>query len=66
MESSREIGKALGLMMAQYKLDDEAAIEKLKGYSQDLNIKLREMAQDIVAHHNQGNATVTATSPEAG
>lgn len=66
MESSRQIGKALGLMMAQYKLDDEAAFEKLRGHSSDLNIKLRRMAQDIVAHHNQGNATPTATSPETG
>lgn len=64
MESSRQIGKALGLMMAQYKLDDVAAFEKLNAYSQDLNIKLRQMAQDMVAHHNQGNATVPGTLPK--
>ena len=66
MESGRQIGKALGLVMAQYKLDDEAALAKLMGHSQDLNIKLRQMAQDIVAYHNQGNAKGSATSPEAG
>jgi hypothetical protein len=66
MESSRQIGKALGLMMAQYKLDDVAAFEKLNGHSQDLNIKLRQMAHDIVAHHNQGNAAVAGTVPKAG
>ena len=66
MESSRQIGKALGLIMAQYGLDDVAAFEKLNGHSQDLNIKLRRIAQDIVAHHNQGNAAVTGTVPKAG
>jgi GAF domain-containing protein len=66
MENSRQIGKALGLMMAQYRLDDVAAFEKLNGHSQDLNIKLRQIAQDIVAHHNQGTAAVTGTVLEAG
>jgi GAF domain-containing protein len=59
LESNRQIGKALGLVMAQYKLDDEAAFEKLKGYSRDLNIKLRKVAKDMVAHHNEGYTAIT-------
>ncbi len=65
LESNRQIGKALGLMMAQYKLDDDAAFEKLRGYSRDLNIKLRQIAEEMVAHHNQGYGSVTATGPTA-
>jgi GAF domain-containing protein len=52
LESNRQIGKALGLMMANYGLSDQAALAKLKGYSQDLNIKLRVIADELVAHHN--------------
>lgn len=52
LESNREIGKALGLTMAHYGLSDEAALEKLKGHSQDLNIKLNQLAAQIIAHHN--------------
>lgn len=63
LESNRQIGKALGLMMSQYKLDDQAAFEKLRGYSRDLNLKLRQIAEDIVAHHNQGYSAVPGAIP---
>ncbi|WP_183092627.1 ANTAR domain-containing protein [Nocardioides stalactiti] len=52
--SNREIGKALGLLMAQYQLDDDAAFDKLRDHSRDLNVKLRLLAAEIVAHHNRG------------
>lgn len=65
LESNRQIGKALGLLMAQYKLDDDAAFEKLRGHSRDLNIKLRQIAEDMVEHHNKGYGSVTGTVPTA-
>ena len=52
LESNRQIGKALGLMMAHYRLNDSAAFDKLKKNSQDLNIKLRVIADELVTHHN--------------
>ncbi|WP_188113576.1 ANTAR domain-containing protein [Nocardioides humilatus] len=52
--SNRTIGKALGLLMAQYHLDDEAAFDKLRDHSRDLNLKIRDLAQRIVDHHNSG------------
>ncbi|MEZ0580510.1 ANTAR domain-containing protein [Nocardioides sp. MH1] len=52
--SNRTIGKALGLMMAQYALDDDEAFTKLRNHSRDLNMKIRDLAERIVAHHNGG------------
>lgn len=52
--SNRTIGKAIGLVMAQYRLDEEAAFLKLRDHSRDLNMKIRALAQQIVNHHNRG------------
>lgn len=53
LSSNREIGKAIGLMMAFHKVDDDAAFEILRSASQDMNIKISEIAKQIVHHHNQ-------------
>jgi GAF domain-containing protein len=52
LESNREIGKAVGLMMAFHKVDADAAFGMLRKASQDMNIKLAEVARQFVAHHN--------------
>ena len=54
LQTNREIGKAMGLLMAFHKVDDDAAFAMLRSTSQDLNIKLVEVARQIVDHHNQG------------
>ncbi|MGH3471918.1 MAG: ANTAR domain-containing protein [Nocardioidaceae bacterium] len=38
--------------MAFYKLTDDEAFEMLRKSSQDLNLKLADVAREIVAHHN--------------
>jgi hypothetical protein len=53
LRSNREIGKAVGLMMAFHKITDEAAFQMLKSASQDMNIKLVEVARQVVEHHNK-------------
>ncbi len=53
LESNREIGKAVGLMMAFHKLDDAAAFGLLRRTSQDMNLKIAEVARRVVHHHNQ-------------
>ena len=53
LESNREIGKAVGLMMAFHKVSDDDAFEMLRKASQDMNLKLIEVARQVVAHHNQ-------------
>ncbi len=56
LESNREIGKAVGLMMAFHKIDDQSALEVLRKASQDMNLKLAEVAREFVAHHNTRRA----------
>ncbi len=53
LASNREIGKAVGLMMAFHKITDDEAFAMLRKASQDMNIKLAEVARQVVAHHNQ-------------
>jgi len=57
LESNREIGKAIGLLMAFHKISDDAAFDLLRKASQDMNIKLAEVAREVVAHHNAGRST---------
>ncbi len=52
LASNREIGKAIGLMMAFHKISDEAAFAMLRSASQEMNIKLAEVARQVVEHHN--------------
>ncbi len=53
LQSNREIGKAMGLLMAFHKVSDDEAFAMLRRTSQDLNIKLGEVARQVVDHHNQ-------------
>lgn len=53
LASNREIGKAVGLMMAFHKVGDDAAFEILRKASQEMNVKLGQVARQVVDHHNQ-------------
>lgn len=53
LESNRQIGKAIGLMMAFHKVTDEQAFDLLRKASQDMNLKLSDVAGQVVHHHNQ-------------
>lgn len=46
--ASREIGMAVGVLMSSHKVTKDAAFDMLRGASQRLNRKLRELAADIV------------------
>ncbi|WP_018160421.1 GAF and ANTAR domain-containing protein [Smaragdicoccus niigatensis] len=50
---SREIGKAIGLLMSIHGIDDEQAFELLKSASQRTNIKLAEVARRVVDQHRK-------------
>jgi hypothetical protein len=52
LASNREIGKAIGLMMAFHHVDDEKAFSILRQASQDMNIKITEVAREIIEHQN--------------
>ncbi|QYJ02807.1 GAF and ANTAR domain-containing protein [Nocardioides panacisoli] len=51
LDSNREIGKAVGLLMAFHKVSDDAAFQMLRKTSQDLNIKLSEVARELIDYH---------------
>jgi hypothetical protein len=53
LASNREIGKAIGLLMAQHKIGDEQAFGLLRRASQDMNVKLAEVARQVVEKHNR-------------
>jgi AmiR/NasT family two-component response regulator len=40
-------------MMAFHKINDEEAFQILRKASQDMNVKLIEVARQVVAHHNR-------------
>jgi GAF domain-containing protein len=48
LDSRKLIGQAQGILMERFDLDDTHAFEVLRRYSQDSNIKLREVAQIVV------------------
>ena len=53
LESNREIGKAIGLLMAMHDIDDDRAFEMLAKVSQEMNVKVAEVAAQVVAHHRR-------------
>jgi transcriptional regulator with GAF, ATPase, and Fis domain len=53
LESNREIGQAVGLLRAFYKISSEEALERLRRTSQDLNIKMSEVARQVVEHQDR-------------
>ncbi|MBC2637978.1 MULTISPECIES: GAF and ANTAR domain-containing protein [unclassified Rhodococcus (in: high G+C Gram-positive bacteria)] len=52
LASNREIGKAIGLLMAFHDIPEDRAFDLLRKTSQDMNIKLTRVAREIIAHHN--------------
>lgn len=49
LDSNREIGKAIGLLMATHNLTDEQAFGVLRQASQSLNRKLRDIAVEMIS-----------------
>ncbi|MEV1025931.1 GAF and ANTAR domain-containing protein [Streptomyces sp. NPDC050264] len=47
VETRHIIGEAMGLLMARHGLDEDAAFDVLRRYSQDNNVKVREVARRL-------------------
>lgn len=56
LESNREIGKAVGLLMAAHDIGDEEAFEILKSASSRTNTKLAAVAETITRSHREDHA----------
>jgi transcriptional regulator with GAF, ATPase, and Fis domain len=52
LHSNREIGKAIGLLMTAHRISSEEAFELLRKASTDMNIKLAQIAREVVEHHD--------------
>lgn len=55
LQSNREIGKAVGLLMATHGIDDDQAFKMLSKVSQDMNVKVAEVAAQVIAHHHKSS-----------
>jgi transcriptional regulator with GAF, ATPase, and Fis domain len=51
--SNREIGKAVGMLMMLNGVDEHAAFDVLRRYSQDLNIKLADVARTVIENRGK-------------
>lgn len=48
LQSNRRIGIAIGIVMSQHRITDEAAFLALRRASQSSNRKLRDVAEDVI------------------
>lgn len=55
MASRQRIGQAVGILMERFELDEDRAFAYLARVSQTSNIKLREIADEIVSEANESN-----------
>jgi GAF domain-containing protein len=49
VDARKLVGQAMGILMERFDLDDSGAFEILKRYSQQNNVKLRDVAQELVS-----------------
>jgi len=54
LSSNREIGKAVGLLMAAHGITAEEAFRRLRRTSSNMNLKVAEVARQIVQRHETG------------
>lgn len=52
LKSRKVIGQAIGIIMERYELDEDRAFGFLTGVSQTSNVKLRQVAQEVVDERN--------------
>jgi len=55
LESRRLIGQAIGIVMERYSVDEKRAFRYLTRVSNDSNVKLRDLAAEIVGETNEKN-----------
>lgn len=60
LQSNREIGKAVGLLMAAHHMGAEQAFGVLRRTSQELNMKLTQVAEEVVRGQEQQFGTTSS------
>ena len=51
METRGRIGMALGIVMTKFDLTDDTAFDYLRRLSQHNNVKMRDVAEGLIAEH---------------
>jgi hypothetical protein len=51
--SNREIGKAVGMLMMLHNVEEQEAFDVLRRYSQDLNIKIADVARTVIENRGK-------------
>ncbi|HET9888940.1 MAG TPA: ANTAR domain-containing protein, partial [Mycobacterium sp.] len=51
--SNREIGKAVGMLMMLHEMSEDEAFDLLRRHSQALNIKLADVAREVIEKRGQ-------------
>jgi AmiR/NasT family two-component response regulator len=57
LDSNREIGKAIGILMATQQLTDEEAFALLRKTSNELNVRLSVLAQELLSRRGRESGT---------
>jgi hypothetical protein len=52
LSSNREVGKAIGLLMATHDVTDAQAFEMLRTASNELNVRMAQLATEMIGEHN--------------
>lgn len=64
MEARQRVGVAVGILMERYELDEDRAFAYLARVSQTSNVKLRDIADELVDSANKGNGLPIDRPPE--
>jgi GAF domain-containing protein len=64
LDSRKLIGQAQGMLMERYDLDQARAFEVLRRYSQDHNMKLRQVAEHLITTRRLPKSGGITNSPE--
>ncbi|MCW2799640.1 MAG: hypothetical protein JWQ70_1112, partial [Aeromicrobium sp.] len=66
IDARKLIGQAQGILMERFDLDADRALEFVRRQSQHHNVKLRSVAEWVVANRALPAAEFAASSPEGG
>jgi GAF domain-containing protein len=64
LDTRKLIGQAIGLVMQQYELDQDRAFKYLVQVSQHSNVKLRDVAAELVQQSNENNRLPAAVASQ--
>jgi len=57
LDTNREIGKAVGILMVTHRIDGDEAFAMLREASNRLNVRLGELARRVVDNHGNGESS---------